>query len=828
MFVKKKVVVLLRSNFLKPFPFPSLPASTLPIDFSASLPMQIPPLFFFYFLNREHCLINGLKCSQHLRWRKRGLQGVLFSFSRMHHARGLVRRSSTAILRKLEGLSAPHGVSTCFLDASFIDGSGTRVKLQLLHTAALLQVLSELPKTEALAHVREAKRISAASLSPSSLTFGTEALFNVEQRAPLFVKRSAAAAVAELASRQSRFLSKVEGRLMAHDLKLVEAFTKELLQKGGKYTDNEIAQYRGVVEELSKLNPAAALAMAMNAELPSLGSAAATALARLVRLDKPAAVLSFLEGFAAKDEVAPASETCATQVAIRLRNRLWGLGDATATATSRTSPAPDACATASAVQERTAVRESIVVACRFNIDPSIVFPTDAAAIQRWSCQFLSDTMWPLERAEVITDVICRKRLLPRRVAVDCLSNWCLTDLERPWFSSAFAIGGAGETNTQAEREVSTNVDEAVVYCTALSCALKDPKRNLVDNRLLLQYAKLLSEGELDPSHSSFPHFIEECGESHSDLERPAEISFLLQLTDRSVMEQLLALAPHCSYWRTLLEKRPECADIGAAPEGHMRVVVRLPPEHECVRAAETMRAGDPLKSPLPIFPVVYEDDDLLVINKPPHVATSRHALSCSQLCDDKATDIVSLQLTCKKRGDVMRRVFRQGQVHRLDTETSGCLIMAKSDVAASSLRHQMGTSAAYSQSSKIYLALCAVVESNLTNIPLNGVLRDPADAKITTKYRIVHFYKRFRVALVEARIQQGKKHQIRRHLAAVGLPILQDVEHGGAACCSPLLQRVALHASSVTVVHPRTAEVLTCVAPLPEDMRSAIFRLSCE
>nr|CCC46960.1 conserved hypothetical protein [Trypanosoma vivax Y486] len=759
----------------------------------------------------------------------------------MHHVRGLVRRSSSAVLRRLEDCVVPHDVTTCFVNATIVDSAGCSTSLQLLHSAALLQVLNELTPAEALRRIREVREIPSTVRSLCSPLFDHTAADTFqepkatravsEKLEPLFVKRTTALTVAEIACRQSRFLSKVVGRLMASDMKLVEGLTERLVERTkrptnvncGLFTPEEVSLYRGTVEELSRLNPAAAIALAMNSKLPSTGSGASAALAQLVRLEKTAAVLSFLEGFAAKDEVAPAFETCATQIAIRLRNKLWELEGK-----GNVSSAGD---TAAGEPTSKALRDSLALACRFNVDPSVVFPTDAAAIQQWSSQFLQGDMLPRERAEVIAGVVCRKNLLPRRIALGCLSSWCLNDMEHRWFISMFS--GDSKDNGAAEGGEARlpGVDESVVRCAATSCALKDPTRSLVYNRLLHQYAVLLGDGEIEPTHPSFPHFLEECGECHLSTERPKEFSFILKVSASTVMEELLQLAPQCSYWRTLLERKRECVSAAVAPQGCVCVTVRLPEGHECVEAAKAMvkaagKVGKHSDCTLPSLPVIYEDSDLVVINKPPHIATSRHALSCTQLNDGSVVDVVSLQLASSEYGNALCHVFRQGQVHRLDSETSGCLLMAKSDVAAASLRHQMGTSAGYSQSNKVYIALCAVLEQDLKRIPLRGVLRDPADAKVNTRYRVMRFFERSRVVLVECRIQQGKKHQVRRHLAAAGLPILQDVVHGGAACCTSIIQRVALHASCLTVVHPRTAEVISCQAPLPSDMREAIRLLS--
>ncbi|CCW68993.1 unnamed protein product [Phytomonas sp. Hart1] len=138
----------------------------------------------------------------------------------------------------------------------------------------------------------------------------------------------------------------------------------------------------------------------------------------------------------------------------------------------------------------------------------------------------------------------------------------------------------------------------------------------------------------------------------------------------------------------------------------------------------------------------------------------------------------------------------------------------------------MGTGAAFSADSKIYLALCVVVEPELTRVLLKGVLRDRAEPAVQTRYRIVKFFTPARLALVECRIQQGKKHQIRRHLASVGMPIVGDVVHGGAACIRPFIRRVALHALSISFVHPKTDAKICVTAPLPDDFQQALKTLN--
>ncbi|CCW64406.1 unnamed protein product [Phytomonas sp. EM1] len=293
--------------------------------------------------------------------------------------------------------------------------------------------------------------------------------------------------------------------------------------------------------------------------------------------------------------------------------------------------------------------------------------------------------------------------------------------------------------------------------------------------------------------------------------------------DGRLYDALKDLAPLCAFWGALLEYFPERVRVFTAPYGDVRVEVDLPRTHECVLAATSASAGE---FEYPSLPVLFEDEELIVVDKPAGLATSRHALSCTAAGEggERVVDVLSLLL--RARGEDFGKGFRQGQVHRLDTETSGCLILAKTPTAASSLRYQMGSAAAFDERHKRYLALCVVVEPQLTRLPLHGELRDRSDAKIRTRYRIVKFFPSSRVALVECRIEQGKKHQIRRHLASAGMPIVGDLVHGGAACIRPFINRVALHARSISFVHPRTAEKVCVAAPLPDDFQRALQILS--
>ncbi|KPA86647.1 putative mitochondrial hypothetical protein [Leptomonas pyrrhocoris] len=740
----------------------------------------------------------------------------------MHHVRGLVRRAGRHTLRGIEVQAASaQSPAACVRRVRLLDVDGHTHELPLLHFGALLKLTEKMSREEALAALREvnlllnAEDTTATSATASSSSSQREspatATTNGSDAPPsvLYVKDDCVEADSEVQRRQRRFVAKLHGRYVSSEPQAVEATLEKLLATPLPAQDDAaVAEYRGMVESLASTDISAAIALAINPALPHLTSAASAALASLVQVHSPAAVHAFLESFANKDELTLASETCATHLALRLRHALTP-GDTEKQAS--TSPS-GAAATGRLLKEAT----------HFNVDPGVVFPAEPTAVQSWAEQFLTSAMLPAEKAAVLLREVRQRRLQPRLVSMDALSIWTLNDLKRPWLRAALESRLKHNDSSSADGG-NAGADE-IWRSTAYQLALKDPKRNLVDNRLLHTYAAALARDDISALDDSFSSFLEECGECHSagDAERPSTLSFTLPRlpSDVPLLRALQDLAPQCSYWRTLLTHHA-AASVQAytAPMHEVKVQVQLPSTHECVVAAQSGRV------PLPSVPVLYEDAEVLVVDKPAGLATSRHGLSSTQV-GQPTTDLISVLLATKFQDAAgMQRVFRQGQVHRLDAETSGCLLIAKTDVAADSLRHQMGTSAAFSHQSKIYHAMCLVLEPSLRNVKLKDEVVDVADPKIRTAYRVLRFFPKHRIAWLECRIQQGKKHQIRRHLASRGLPILADVEHAGAACCQSMMDRVALHARSVSFIHPVTAHPLVVVAPLPADFQRCLAQL---
>ncbi len=227
--------------------------------------------------------------------------------------------------------------------------------------------------------------------------------------------------------------------------------------------------------------------------------------------------------------------------------------------------------------------------------------------------------------------------------------------------------------------------------------------------------------------------------------------------------------------------------------------------------------------PIPLD-IIYEDEDLVAVNKPPgqvvhpspgHASgTLVHALLAH--CDDLSG---------------IGGTLRPGIVHRLDKDTSGIILAAKHDAAHQHLQAQFKAR----QVSKVYLAL---VEGEVT--PLRGRIEAPVgrDPRVRKRMRVVSVSEGGREALTEYRVLErlqdvtlvevhpvtGRTHQIRVHLSAVGHPVVGDKLYGRRRR-RPGVERQVLHAWKLTFRLPSTDEPITLEAPLPKDIRRVLREL---
>ncbi|MBI5547709.1 MAG: pseudouridylate synthase [Deltaproteobacteria bacterium] len=212
------------------------------------------------------------------------------------------------------------------------------------------------------------------------------------------------------------------------------------------------------------------------------------------------------------------------------------------------------------------------------------------------------------------------------------------------------------------------------------------------------------------------------------------------------------------------------------------------------------------------LPLLWCDEDLVVVDKP------------SGMLVHRGWDRDPVVAMTAVRDQLGRHVF---PVHRLDRGTSGVLAFALSSEMAAPLHRQFEEGAVR----KVYLALVRGVppEQGVIDHPVPRAEEGPK-VEAVTEYRRLFAGERF--SLVEAMPRTGRLHQIRRHLKHLGHPLVGDVNYGRGEINRLFrerygLRRLALHARSLELGHPRTGERLRFQAPVPADLCGALRELGC-
>jgi 23S rRNA pseudouridine1911/1915/1917 synthase len=228
--------------------------------------------------------------------------------------------------------------------------------------------------------------------------------------------------------------------------------------------------------------------------------------------------------------------------------------------------------------------------------------------------------------------------------------------------------------------------------------------------------------------------------------------------------------------------------------------------------------------------IVYEDDAILIVNKPA-------GLVVHPAVGNWTGTLVNALLNHVPSLDTLPRA---GIVHRIDKETSGLLMVAKTLQAHNSLVEQLQERSIHRE----YLALVkgwmtagGTVDEPIGRHPVdrkrNAVRRDGKEA--VTHYRLEQRFKRH--TLIRVKLETGRTHQIRVHMTHINYPLVGDQVYGGRfqmpADCSPALaealrsfKRQALHATKLGLEHPETGEYLEWEQPMPEDMQNLIKLLA--
>lgn len=219
--------------------------------------------------------------------------------------------------------------------------------------------------------------------------------------------------------------------------------------------------------------------------------------------------------------------------------------------------------------------------------------------------------------------------------------------------------------------------------------------------------------------------------------------------------------------------------------------------------------------------ILMEDDRLLVLNKPAGIVmhpAAGHA---------RGTLVNALLHHCDGELSGIGGVARPGIVHRLDKDTSGCLVVAKNDATHQALSAQF----AGRKTRKIYHAIVCgrppkargTIREPIARHPVHrkkmAVVKNGRDAE--TRYRVLEELNE--ATYIEAELHTGRTHQIRVHFQHLGCPLAGDPVYGGRTArklidsTSYAAQRQMLHAQSLTFIHPQSGQTLTAEAPLPAD-----------
>ena len=276
----------------------------------------------------------------------------------------------------------------------------------------------------------------------------------------------------------------------------------------------------------------------------------------------------------------------------------------------------------------------------------------------------------------------------------------------------------------------------------------------------------------------------------------------------------------------------------AQQSGETRSRIQNLIEQGCVRvngvvprkAGVKLAAGDEVELQLPDpepleavpvemeIPIVYEDADIVVVNKPRALVVHPAAGHAQD------TLVNALLFACDDLSGIGGKL-RPGIVHRLDKDTTGLLVVAKNDEAHVSLSQQISVHSA----GRVYWALVEGRMKEPSGTVCAPIGRSPKDRKkmavvpggkeATTHWRVLHQYEK--TTLIECRLVTGRTHQIRVHMASLHHPVCGDPIYGvakSAAGPCPLM----LHARQLHIRHPRTGEEMEFTAEPPQDFLTVL------
>lgn len=221
--------------------------------------------------------------------------------------------------------------------------------------------------------------------------------------------------------------------------------------------------------------------------------------------------------------------------------------------------------------------------------------------------------------------------------------------------------------------------------------------------------------------------------------------------------------------------------------------------------------------------IVYEDDDVILINKPQdmvvHPANGHYS----------HTLVNALMYHCKDNLSGINGVMRPGIVHRIDKDTSGILIVAKNDKAHQSLASQLENHSM----TRVYYAIVynnlkedkGTIDAPIGRHPIDRkkmAVTEKNSKRAVTHYEVIKRFKKF--TFIKLKLETGRTHQIRVHMAYIGNPLLGDTIYGKQKQPYKLLGQV-LHAKVLGFIHPTTKKYMEFETPLPKYFEALLNKL---
>lgn len=235
-----------------------------------------------------------------------------------------------------------------------------------------------------------------------------------------------------------------------------------------------------------------------------------------------------------------------------------------------------------------------------------------------------------------------------------------------------------------------------------------------------------------------------------------------------------------------------------------------------------LKEPDILAEDIPLD-ILYEDSDLLIVNKPKGMVVHPSAGHYS------GTLVNALMFYCKDDLSGINGVMRPGIVHRIDMDTTGSLLVCKNDFTHQNLAEQLKVHSI----KRVYHAIVHGVikeDEGTIDAPIG---RHPIDRKkmsinhkngkeAVTHYKVIQRFRNY--TYIQCQLETGRTHQIRVHMTSIQHPLLGDIVYGPAKCPFKL-QGQTLHAKIIGITHPRSGTYLEVDAPLPEYFTSLLKKL---